>query len=244
MSWITACFLAQAAAAATPLNLTATPMYMGETGTFTVDGAGEPLTEAAEVWLMVGEGAGEGPCPAYLEGGCWDILSPRLTQLFVADAAGMATWDVALEAPITLGSTKTFQAAARSDVGFRMSNPVTLTVEEAPLDAADCAANPLWMPVTCTIDSWVWSSDRAYLDVPSADAAKELWTGCTHSGDGNDDGMCSLDGGGWVSVESSAMEGCDSDWYHLGGSYTGACGGHDGDTVRRLVKDPMGCYDY
>ncbi|MEZ4470080.1 MAG: hypothetical protein R3F60_04580 [bacterium] len=57
-------------------------------------------------------------------------------------------------------------------------------------------------------------------------------------------GYCSLDGTGWVSTEAVPMAGCDNSWYHLGGRFSGNCGGHDGDTVRRLVLDEDGCYDY
>ncbi|MFT5460944.1 MAG: hypothetical protein ACI9K2_007465, partial [Myxococcota bacterium] len=108
----------------------------------------------------------------------------------------------------------------------------------------DCSRNPIWTPVTCSVGSWVWSSDRSYLSVDDAEDAQMLWTGCTHSADGNDDGQCSLDGSGWISIDSWDMVGCDASWYHLGGRYTGNCGGHDGDTVRRLVMDPFSCYDY
>ena len=110
--------------------------------------------------------------------------------------------------------------------------------------SANCANNPLWQPVTCQVASWVWSNDRAYTDVPSAEANAALFTGCTHSGDGNDDGQCSLTGTGWISVDKWTMAGCDASWEHLGGNFTGPCGGHDGDTVRRLVTGDNGCYDY
>jgi hypothetical protein len=47
-----------------------------------------------------------------------------------------------------------------------------------------------------------------------------------------------------VSVDTFVMAGCDASWFHLGGSYTGPCGGHDGDTVRYLVYAEDGCWDY
>jgi len=106
-----------------------------------------------------------------------------------------------------------------------------------------CADNPLWTPVTCSMSSWLWSSDRAYTTVEEAGMFLDLYSGCLHASD-NLDGMCSLDGTGWVSTESWTMSGCDSSWYHLGGSYTGNCFGHDGDTVRRHVTSDDGCYDY
>ena len=108
-----------------------------------------------------------------------------------------------------------------------------------------CTGNPLWRPVQCRTASWVWSSDRRFLDVASANANRMLWTGCTHAGDAaNVEGLCSLDGTGWVSTAVERMAGCDASWYHIGGSYTGNCGGHDGDTVRRLVLGEDDCYDY
>ena len=115
----------------------------------------------------------------------------------------------------------------------------------APEANADCANNPLWRRVECDIDSWVWSSNNAIAqDIPAAEANKVLFTGCSHSGDGNDDGLCSLDGLGWVSTETWQMQGCDASWFHLGGNFTGQCGGHDGDTVRRLSTGDNGCFDY
>ena len=55
---------------------------------------------------------------------------------------------------------------------------------------------------------------------------------------------CSLDGTGWVTVDTVVMEGCDARWYHIGGAYSGNCGGHDGDLVRRLVLGDDECYDF
>ncbi len=107
-----------------------------------------------------------------------------------------------------------------------------------------CSGSPLWQPVGCQIASWVWSSDNRFQDVPSAEANRTLYTGCSHAGDGNDQGLCTLDGLGWVSVDTFVMAGCDASWFHLGGSYTGPCGGHDGDTVRYLVYAEDGCWDY
>lgn len=108
-----------------------------------------------------------------------------------------------------------------------------------------CEGHPQWRPVECATGTWVWSSDRAFLDLASANANRALWTGCTHAGDAqNIDGLCSLDGTGWVSTEVTVMAGCNAGWYHIGGRHTGNCGGHDGDAVRRLVLGEDDCYDY
>jgi hypothetical protein len=173
-----------------------------------------------------------GPCAGMATG-----LSPSgfaLRGIHSADAAGNGWLSPSIPG-----------AACSSSVQVLDVSTCTLS-DAVPLNAipGDCASHDQWTPVTCTIGSWVWSSDRTYTSIDSAEAEGVLWTGCTHSGDGNDDGMCSLDGMGWVSTESSVMAGCNETWYHLGGTYTGNCGGHDGDIVRHLVTDPMGCYDY
>jgi hypothetical protein len=106
-----------------------------------------------------------------------------------------------------------------------------------------CTGNPLWQPVECAIRSWVWSSDRAFPDLQSAAANQVLWSGCMHDGQ-NPQGLCSLDGTGWVSVDTFPMVGCDASWWHIGGEHTGGCGGHDGDTVRHLALTEDQCWDY
>ena len=104
-------------------------------------------------------------------------------------------------------------------------------------DSTICADNPLWMPVDCMTPEWVWTSSRTYVTVESADAARTLWT--------DDWGLtCSLDGTGWVSTEVYTMAGCNDDWYHIGGRYTGNCGGHDGEDIRRLTMGDDTCYNY
>ncbi len=118
---------------------------------------------------------------------------------------------------------------------------------EAAGDAHEggCDGDPLWRPVECRTGEWVWSSDRGVAqDLMTANAQRVLRTGCRHANDDNDDGLCSLDGTGWVSVDSWPMAGCGERWYHIGGRHTGNCGGHDGDTVRHLVLFEDDCYDY
>ena len=111
------------------------------------------------------------------------------------------------------------------------------------LHEGGCTGDPLWQPVECQITSWVWSSDRAFPDLVSAALNRVLWSGCNHDGQ-NPNGLCSLDGTGWVSVDTFPMQGCDASWWHIGGEYTGGCGGHDGDTVRHLALSEDECWDY
>jgi hypothetical protein len=110
----------------------------------------------------------------------------------------------------------------------------------------DCANNPLWRPVECTTPDWVWSSDKANAtDVPTADSLMELYTGDQHFGEPcAESTLGSLDGTGYVSTQQFVMQGCNTDWYHLGGWFTGDCGNHDGDIVRRLTMNVNACYDY
>lgn len=107
--------------------------------------------------------------------------------------------------------------------------------------STDCATSTLWQPVDCTTTDWVWSSDRNFLTLELADANGVLWVGDQHTIIPN---TCSLDGTGWVSTEVFTMQGCNTSWSHIGGRYTGNCGGHDGDQVRRLTLEPQGCFDY
>lgn len=111
----------------------------------------------------------------------------------------------------------------------------------APAGFVSCVGNPQWMPVTCTTTKWVWSADRAFTTVSSAGENKVLWTGDQHTIIPN---TCSLNGQGYVSTQVFTMSGCNTSWWHLGGTYTGACGGHDGDQVRRLSHDDAHCYAY
>ena len=104
-----------------------------------------------------------------------------------------------------------------------------------------CIGNPQWMPVDCTTTRYVWSSDRTYLTIQAANDNETLYTGCSHAGIAT---TCSLDGLGYVSTATYTMAGCNATWYHIGGDYTGNCGGHDGDQVRRLVLTENDCYAY
>jgi uncharacterized coiled-coil protein SlyX len=104
-----------------------------------------------------------------------------------------------------------------------------------------CASSAVWQPVDCTTNSWVWTSDRTHPTLDAADQNGVLWVGDQHA---NIPNTCSLDGTGWVSTEVFTMQGCNTDWRHIGGSFSGNCGGHDGDQVRRLTMNPEGCFDY
>jgi hypothetical protein len=135
------------------------------------------------------------------------------------------------------------------DLSGLTSNVAVVILQDGPLP---CDQHPQWMPVTCTTPDWVWSRDRVNaLTVRDAEALQVLATGCNHAGgaqpdDGN--GLCSLTGGGWVSTVMFPMTDCDTDWYHLGGAFSGNCGGHDtsppADNYRHLVMDINGCYNY
>lgn len=106
---------------------------------------------------------------------------------------------------------------------------------------SSCATSALWQPVDCATTRWVWTSDRTYSTLEAADQNAVLWVGDQHAAVPN---TCSLDGTGWVSTEVFTMQGCNATWNHIGGSYSGACGGHDGDQIRRLTMNPEGCTDY
>lgn len=110
-----------------------------------------------------------------------------------------------------------------------------------------CVGNPQWQPVTCTTSDWVWTRDRVLANtIDAANASKVLATGCNHASPQPElgQGLCSLDGTGWVSTQTFVMMGCDATWGHLsvGGPFD--CGGHDGDTWRHLVLGQNDCYAY
>lgn len=134
-----------------------------------------------------------------------------------------------------------------ADFSGAVSNVALVTLSDN-----DCSTHPQWMPVTCLTTDWVWSRDRVLAtDVSTAAQLGLLATGCNHSGNmqpDNGNGLCSLDGTGWVTVDQFPMTNCDTEWYHLGGSFSGNCGGHDTsapvDLFRHLVIDPQGCFAY
>jgi hypothetical protein len=159
--WISLLLLGHAGAAAAPLTLSATAMHSGEEATFTIDRAGDALDEGQSVWIMVGPSEGEGPCPAYLEGGCWGITSPRFVQMTWADPEGVASWLVEVDASIALGVSRTFQAAVEGPEGPRLSNAVTVTVEAPPEEGSACDLPPS----DCTLED-SYSSDF-FLVAPS-----------------------------------------------------------------------------
>jgi len=111
-----------------------------------------------------------------------------------------------------------------------------------------CASNPLWMPVECVTPSWIWIMDRN-ITTNEAIADKDglLATGSRIGIPQPEmsEGLCSLTGTGWISLQTYTITNCDSSWYHVGGSFTGNCRGHDGDTYRLLVlgneREKYGC---
>jgi hypothetical protein len=126
---------------------------------------------------------------------------------------------------------------------FMDANGGSCSLDSVCLETAptNCSTNTLWQPVNCTTTEWVWSSDRSFTTLELAEANGVLWVGDEHSSVPN---TCSLDGTGWVSTEVFTMAGCNTSWQHIGGSYSGPCGNHDGDQVRRLTLNPESCFDY
>lgn len=113
-------------------------------------------------------------------------------------------------------------------------------------NASNCINNAQWMRVQCTWASWEWSSDRNFRSPAAANAAHTLQTGCAHVGIQNvAQGLCSIDGGGWISTQTFTMSGCNTNWEHIAAQGdVGNCGGHDGDTYRHLVIGDNDCYAY
>jgi hypothetical protein len=192
------------------------------------------FTPGASVVVLVGEGDGSAPVPA---GPCRDSSSGLATlRTFLGPGR-----DTDPDGRMWLSRTLSEDACGADYVLMDLSD--CSVSDSADFDAvtpeedADCAANPLWEPVDCTTPEWVWTSDRAFTTAETADAARTLWS--DHWGL-----TCSLTGAGWVSTETFTMAGCNDRWYHIGGRYTGDCGGHDGEDVKRLTMDDLGCYDY
>ena len=150
-------------------------------------------------------------------------------------------------ASVAVGATAQTSAMTAND----FTNPVTYTVTAADgttkaytvtlsfFTAGHCATNPQWTPVTCTTPQWDWSTNRAIATTVSTASANHVLA--VGTGDG---AMCSLSGAGWVSTATFAVSNCNSSWYHLGGSYTGNCGGWDGTLVRHLADGADDCYAY
>jgi len=118
----------------------------------------------------------------------------------------------------------------------------SVTIPLGPNEFA-CETRPdLWQEVDSTTSNWVWTSSRIFSNVGDADFNRTLYVGDQHRN--SVPNTASLDGTGYVSTAVFTMNGCDTDWYHLGGWFSGNCYGHDGDQVRRLVMDTEACYDY
>ncbi len=107
----------------------------------------------------------------------------------------------------------------------------------------------------CILLAWLITAQSAALESQSSEPAllmplpqqaqSALWS--AQIGDAGADGanaLCSLNGQGYVSTQPFRMALCDAQWSPLGGGFSGNCGGHDGETVRRLTMNAEGCYDY
>jgi len=147
---------------------------------------------------------------------------------FAGTVASGAAYSVTVRtAPSGFGCTVTNGSGTMG--GANVTNVAVLC---SPLS---CFNNPKWQPVTCTDKSYVWSSDRAVATtVAAANSNRVLYT---HN-------SCSLNGAGWIATAPSTISSCSTNWYHLGGTYSGACGGWDGTFVRRLALGDHDCYDY
>jgi len=150
-------------------------------------------------------------------------------------------------ASVAVGAMAQTSAMTAND----FTNPVTYTVTAADATTkaytvtvtfytiAHCATNSQWTPVTCTTLQWDWSTNRAIATTVSAASTNHVLA--VGTGDG---AKCSLSGAGWVSTVTFAVSNCNVSWYHLGGSYTGNCGGWDGTPVRHLADGADDCYAY
>lgn len=109
--------------------------------------------------------------------------------------------------------------------------------------ASSCAQNAKWQRVDCATSSWVWTSNRSFSTLATANAERTLETGCQHASIPN---TCSTDGAGWVSTQVFTMVGCNTSWRHITPNDMAPfdCGGHDGDQYRHLSRDDNSCYDY
>jgi Cys-rich repeat protein len=108
--------------------------------------------------------------------------------------------------------------------------------------APNCNASPQWAKVNCSNPSWDWSLDRnKAMDRVTANTKHVL---ATSNGNGND--KCSVLGTGWYSTAefTESLNQCNTLMYHLGGSYTGNCGGHQNEPYRLLVLGINDCYAY
>jgi hypothetical protein len=68
------------------------------------------------------------------------------------------------------------------------------------------------------------------LTLAGAAAARTLYTGEQHLTD-NRNGLCSLDGTGFVSTQQFTMTNCNTGFFHIGGRFSRNCSAHDGDLL-------------
>lgn len=151
-------------------------------------------------------------------------------------------------ASVSVGATPQTSGITQND----FTNPVTYTVKAADgttkdytvtvsvFDPAVCATNPQWTPVTCTTTTWVWTTNRAIATTVATASTNHVLASYT----GDEDGFCSLDGTGWVSVDTFIISGCNTSWAHIQTNTSFNCGGWDGQTARHLSAGPNDCYAY
>jgi hypothetical protein len=174
------------------------------------------------------------------------------TAIAVGVAAGTNVTALVATFTTTGASVLVGATAQTSDMTANdFTNPVAYTVVAADgttktytvtftfYPASHCATNSQWTPVTCTTTRWDWSTDRTIATTVSAASTNHVLA--VGTGDG---AMCSLSGAGWVSTATFPVSNCNAKWYHIGGSYTGNCGGWDSTPVRHLADAADDCYAY
>jgi hypothetical protein len=78
------------------------------------------------LWVMFAVGEGPGPCPDYLGGACWDLISPRNIARMTADESGdafSALWIPRVASP---GASRAMQVGSDT---FGVSNTIVVTAE-------------------------------------------------------------------------------------------------------------------
>ncbi|MGC6416361.1 MAG: hypothetical protein ACON3Z_04570 [Bradymonadia bacterium] len=146
-----------------------------------------------------------------------------------------------------------------NDGDGELDYPSDLGCEAAGDDyEATCDESDLWQPVDCRVSedgNTVFTQDRTLLTENRASRGRALYAGRRdRSTDINIPFSCSLDGQGWVSTDVFEIQSCATDWFAFstfeapyrerGHPIAAPCGSQDGRQLRRLVKNPLDCWNY